>query len=64
MTKRTYYLLGLAVIVACQDATEPAVLPLTPSSPQPAVVAGSQGVAEQVVPGRVLARFQDGIAPV
>src|SRR5688572_18582973 len=63
MTRRTFYLLGLAVIVACQDATDPAVSPLTPSSPQPAVVAGSQGAAEQVVPGRILARFQDGIAP-
>jgi subtilisin family serine protease len=60
MTKRPFYLLALTVIAACADATDPGTLPLTPSSPQPAI---SQGAAEQVVPGRIIARFQDGIAP-
>jgi serine protease len=58
--KRLLPLIGLAVTVACQDAVTPLVEPLAGSMPEPALVPGMQGAAEQVVPGRVIARFVDG----
>ena len=64
MSKRPIALLALAVAVACQDATNPVEVAFVPSVPMPSIAPGSQGsAAEQVVPGRVLVRMQDGIAP-
>ena len=64
MSKRPIALLALAVAMACQDATNPVEVAFVPSIPMPAIAPGIQGgAAEQVVPGRVLVRMQDGIAP-
>ena len=62
MSKRRFSLLALVAVVACQDATNPLQAPFGASTPLPALVPGSQG-AERVMPGQVIARFQDGIAP-
>jgi serine protease len=63
MSKRVLSLVALAAVVACQDATTPVEAPFSIATPQPALVPGAQGAAEQVMPGRVLARFVDGFTP-
>ena len=63
MSKRPIAVLAFAGAMACQDAASPVEVPFAPSSVQPALIPGSQGVAEQVMPGRVLARFVDGFSP-
>ena len=62
MSKRSLPLLGLAVLIACQDGTNPVDAPFIASTPVPAIVQGSQAT-EQVMPGQIIARFENGIAP-
>jgi serine protease len=63
MKKRIAALSIAAVLMACQDASDPTSLgPNLPQEPSPLIAAGAQGAAEQVVPGQVLTRLRDGVA--
>ena len=53
----------LAVLLAaCQDIADPTSVLVEPQAPQPLANLSGQGAAERVVPGRVLAKFQAGVA--
>jgi subtilisin family serine protease len=59
MKKRILLLAVAVVFVACQDATDPAG-EIGPDAPSLLTQSSAQQAAERVMPGRVLAKFEEG----